>query len=160
MRIAASLVVLFLAAAPPAWALLPCPAAARDVTLAGSVVGWFYGGVPQPHYVQMHPCEEFWLDLQASSTDPNVNTASYVDVFNSAGTKIGTRHFGLAWHANTSISAPNSCRRQVSASPSQGRATRAALFRVLRFGVTMLDQGCWPYPIHSRFIFVPDLATT
>lgn len=107
MRTAACTLVICFAAATRAWALTPCPAAARDVTLTGTVVGWAYGGTPQPHYLQMHPCEEFWLDVQASSPDPNVHTNIYVDVFNTLGTKIDTKNWVISYLGSTSFSTPN-----------------------------------------------------
>jgi hypothetical protein len=106
MRTAACILVICFAAATPVWALPPCPAA-RDIPLTGTVVGWGYGGTPQPHSLQMHPCEEFWLDVQASSSDPWIHANIYVDAFNTFGTKIDTRNWPISYLGSTSISVPN-----------------------------------------------------
>lgn len=108
MRLAC-LVALTLACASPAWALLPCPAAARDVPLTGSLTGSFYGGSPQTHSLQMHPCEEFWVDVQASSGDPNLNANLYLDVRNPPphNTSIAFKSWPLNYWSTPSVSEAN-----------------------------------------------------
>lgn len=133
MRLRASLLVICLAAASPAWALLPCPPTARDVTLSGSSVGWYYGGTTQIHNLQMHPCEEFWIDVAATSSDPLVNTPFYVDVYNgnTPSTKIGARGWTLIWWANPSVSEMNALPQASVGFPSPGtRNLRSLLARV------------------------------
>lgn len=104
MRLAACLVAFSFALATPAWALLPCPSAGRTVTLSGSLVGTFYGTSPTQHSLQMHPCEEFWVDVQSSSTDPWLNNNLYVAVKNISGTNLAYKSWPMNYYATPSVS--------------------------------------------------------
>jgi hypothetical protein len=106
VKIAGTTLLLCLAAATQLWALPPCPAS-RVLTITASVVGTSHGGVVNSHAITMNPCEEFWVDISASTADVNANTLVYVNAYNTFGTNLGSKNFGLAWYGSLSFSQTN-----------------------------------------------------
>jgi hypothetical protein len=139
MRIAVCTLVIGLAGATRVWALPQCPEA-REVTLYGSVVGTIYGGSVDSHPVTMYPCEELWIDVAASESDPYHNFNIYVSAYNASSTQLMYSN----WVVNTSIFVPNALPLPSGGFPRPG--TRDPRSLVTRIDVSS-DWNTASYPV-------------
>jgi hypothetical protein len=137
MRIAAYLVVIGLAGTAQAWALPECPSS-QDITVSGTVFGAFYGGTTQSHTFTMYPCDEFWIDLVATESDPYRNPNITVGTYNRYNSNLD----GATWTVNTSLSVPD-------ALPYQGWGFPRVGTRDARSLITRIDVSTyWTLPAY------------
>jgi hypothetical protein len=144
---AAWVLVVCLAGTTQGWALPQCPAS-HNASFSGSgltgVVGDFYGAIPRQHDLTMYPCEELWIDVSASSSDPNVNANVYVELYNSDGAQIATKFWPLTWYGSTSVNESNALPLASVGSPLPGTRDHRSLVSQIKI---KSDYARPAYPI-------------